>query len=43
MGKIIIPDSASLRPSNIVKYLKVGTSGCSIYIGEVKVSPSDED
>ena len=43
MGRIVIPSSTSSSATNIVKYLKVGTSGCSIYIGEVKVSPSDED
>ena len=43
MGKIVIPNSTESGATNIVKYLKVGNSGCSIYIGEVKVQPSDED
>ena len=41
MGKIYAPSSSTA--SNTVTFLKAGTSGCSVYLGEVKVFPSDED
>ena len=43
MGQIAIPSSTASSASNTVKYLKVGTSGGTIYMGEVRVFPSDED
>ena len=43
MGQIAIPSSTASSASNTVKYLRVGTSGGTIYMGEVRVFPSDED
>ena len=41
MGKIYAPSGSTT--ANTVTFIKVGTSGCSVYLGDVKIFPSDEN